>query len=84
MQLREKTATTREFLEEARALKAILAPHGVPLVINDRVDIALAVGAGSVGADSAVTAIVASAPFAAGLSCAACADAPHGAGPVLR
>ena len=45
VQLREKSATTREFLEEARALKAVLAPHGVPLVINDRVDIALAVDA---------------------------------------
>jgi thiamine-phosphate pyrophosphorylase len=45
VQLREKTATTREFLEEARALKRLLSPHGVPLVINDRVDIALAVDA---------------------------------------
>jgi len=45
VQLREKTATTREFLEAARALKALLAPLGVPLVINDRVDIALAVDA---------------------------------------
>lgn len=45
VQLREKNATTREFLEEARALKALLAPHGVPLVVNDRVDIALAVDA---------------------------------------
>lgn len=45
VQLREKNATTREFLEEARALKALLAPRGVPLVINDRVDIALAVDA---------------------------------------
>ncbi|MBX9758984.1 MAG: thiamine phosphate synthase [Beijerinckiaceae bacterium] len=45
VQLREKNATTREFLEEARALKALLAPLGVPLVINDRVDIALAVDA---------------------------------------
>ena len=48
VQLREKTATTREFLEEARALQALLAPLGVPLVINDRVDIALAVGAAGV------------------------------------
>jgi len=48
VQLREKTATTREFLEEARALKALLAPLGVPLVINDRVDIALAVDADGV------------------------------------
>jgi thiamine-phosphate pyrophosphorylase len=45
VQLREKTATTREFLEEARALKALLSPQGVPLIINDRVDIALAVDA---------------------------------------
>lgn len=45
VQLREKTATTREFLEEARALKVILKAHGVPLIINDRVDIALAVDA---------------------------------------
>lgn len=48
VQLREKTATTRAFLEEARALQALLAPLGVPLVINDRVDIALAVGAAGV------------------------------------
>lgn len=45
VQLREKHATTREFLEEARAIKSLLAPLGVPLVINDRVDIALAVDA---------------------------------------
>ncbi len=45
VQLREKTAGTREFLEQARALKALLAPLGIPLVINDRVDIALAVNA---------------------------------------
>ncbi|MDB5570257.1 MAG: thiamine-phosphate pyrophosphorylase [Hyphomicrobiales bacterium] len=48
VQLREKTATTREFLEEARALKALLTPLGVPLVVNDRVDIALAVDADGV------------------------------------
>lgn len=45
VQLREKTATTRAFLDEARALKAILRDTGVPLIINDRVDIALAVEA---------------------------------------
>lgn len=45
VQLREKEAQSREFLELARALKAILKPLGVPLVINDRVDIALAVDA---------------------------------------
>lgn len=45
VQLREKTADTREFLEIARAIKAVLQPHGVPLIVNDRVDIALAVDA---------------------------------------
>ncbi len=48
VQLREKTAPTRAFLEEARALKALLAPLGVPLIINDRADIALAIGADGV------------------------------------
>jgi len=48
VQLREKTAPTRAFLDEARALKALLAPFGVPLIINDRADIALAVGADGV------------------------------------
>ncbi len=45
VQLREKSAGTREFLALARELTAVLAPLRVPLVINDRVDIALACGA---------------------------------------
>lgn len=45
VQLREKRASTREFLELARALLILLRQCGVPLVINDRLDIALAVGA---------------------------------------
>ncbi len=48
VQLREKNATTRAFLEEARTLKALLKPLGIPLVINDRLDIALAVDADGV------------------------------------
>ncbi|NLG35381.1 MAG: thiamine phosphate synthase [Lentisphaerae bacterium] len=48
VQLREKTATTREFLEEARRVRAALQKSGVPLIINDRVDIALAAGAAGV------------------------------------
>ena len=48
VQLREKTATTRDFLDQARTLKALLRPLGVPLIINDRVDIALAVEADGV------------------------------------
>ena len=45
VQLREKQLSSRDFLAQARALRAALAPQGVPLVINDRVDIALACGA---------------------------------------
>lgn len=45
VQLREKEATTRAFVDQARALKAALAPLGVALAINDRLDVALAVDA---------------------------------------
>lgn len=45
VQLREKRASTAEFVERARALKGLLDPLGVPLLINDRVDVALAVSA---------------------------------------
>jgi thiamine-phosphate pyrophosphorylase len=45
VQLREKEATTRAFVEQARALKATLAPLGVRFVVNDRLDVALAVDA---------------------------------------
>jgi len=45
VQLRKKTASTRAFIEEARALKRLLAPLRVPLLINDRIDVALAAGA---------------------------------------
>ena len=45
VQLREKDCSTRDFLAQALLLRALLAPLGVPLVINDRIDIALACGA---------------------------------------
>jgi thiamine-phosphate pyrophosphorylase len=48
VQLREKTAATRAFIEEALGLRAYLNSCGVPLIINDRVDVALAVGADGV------------------------------------
>lgn len=48
IQLRDKTATTRALIEQARALLTITRPAGVPLIINDRVDVALAVGADGV------------------------------------
>lgn len=48
VQLREKNCTGREFLQQAIQLKSLLAPLKVPLIINDRVDIALAVDADGV------------------------------------
>jgi thiamine-phosphate pyrophosphorylase len=45
VQLRDKQADGRALLEQARALIALLAPAGVPLIVNDRVDVALAAGA---------------------------------------
>lgn len=48
VQLREKEASTREFIDLARRLLERLRPLGVPLIINDRVDVALAVGADGV------------------------------------
>ena len=45
VQLREKKISTRLFLEKALSLKTLLEPAGIPLIINDRVDIALAVRA---------------------------------------
>lgn len=48
IQLREKDADTRAFLEAAKACLEICHPHGVPLLINDRIDIALACDADGV------------------------------------
>ncbi|MCQ2959937.1 MAG: thiamine phosphate synthase [Bacteroidales bacterium] len=48
VQLREKDCDTREFLEVAQKLKSLLKPLGIPLLINDRIDIALAVDADGV------------------------------------
>ncbi|HWR04235.1 MAG TPA: thiamine phosphate synthase [Humidesulfovibrio sp.] len=45
VQLREKKADTRDFVALGRALLALLGPLGVPLIINDRLDVALAIGA---------------------------------------
>jgi thiamine-phosphate pyrophosphorylase len=46
VQLRDKHAGGRALLETARALKAVLDPLGVPLIVNDRVDVAHAAGVG--------------------------------------
>lgn len=48
VQLREKECATREFVEFGRAIMAVLKPTAIPLLINDRIDVALAVGADGV------------------------------------
>jgi len=48
VQLREKTASSRDFYRTALAVRNVTERLGVPLIINDRVDIALAAGAGGV------------------------------------
>ena len=48
IQLREKDCSTLEFIEQARAIKNFLEEREVPLIINDRLDVALAVGADGV------------------------------------
>ena len=43
VQLREKTASTRDFYQLALKVKEITSRYGVPLLINDRIDIAIAI-----------------------------------------
>ena len=45
VQIREKTADTLDFYNLALKVKKITEKHNVPLIINDRVDVALAVDA---------------------------------------
>jgi len=48
VQLREKDCSTRDFIEQALTIKAFLKDRGVPLMINDRLDVAQAVKADGV------------------------------------
>ncbi|MGD9301280.1 MAG: thiamine phosphate synthase [Desulfobacterales bacterium] len=48
VQLREKDCPTLEFIEQAQTIKTFLNAHKVPLIINDRLDVALAVAADGV------------------------------------
>jgi thiamine-phosphate pyrophosphorylase len=48
VQLRDKLSATRAMIEEARAIKKALADSGVPFVVNDRVDVAMAADADGV------------------------------------
>jgi thiamine-phosphate pyrophosphorylase len=48
IQLREKNLPLRDTLELARDIRALTKPYGCLLIINDRIDVALAVGADGV------------------------------------
>ena len=48
VQYRQKAGTTREMIEEARDIRRLCAGAGVPFIVNDRLDVALAVDADGV------------------------------------
>ncbi|HET6333149.1 MAG TPA: thiamine phosphate synthase, partial [Polyangiales bacterium] len=48
VQLRDPEAKTGRLVDEARALLRLLRPAGIPLIVNDRVDVALAADADGV------------------------------------
>jgi thiamine-phosphate pyrophosphorylase len=48
IQLRDKSGETRTLVEEATVIKRSLAGSGVPILVNDRVDVVLAAGADGV------------------------------------
>ena len=48
VQYREKSANTRQMIDEARTLRQLCRAAGVPFIVNDRIDVALAVDADGV------------------------------------
>ncbi len=44
IQFRQKIGTTRQLVETAQSVQSVCSQYGVPLIVNDRADIALAVG----------------------------------------
>lgn len=45
LQLREKDKTTREYLSLAEKVHVLTKKYGIPMIIDDRIDVAMAVGA---------------------------------------
>ncbi|KAI5966458.1 THI6 [Candida pseudojiufengensis] len=45
VQLREKTLSTRDFIKRAKEVHELTKRKGIPLIINDRIDVALAIDA---------------------------------------
>lgn len=80
VQLREKALAYDAFVQEAREVKALCAQYGVPLIINDNVEVALAAGADGVhvGIEDAPVAQIrarAGADFIIGATCKTVAQA---------
>ena len=48
IQFRQKTGPTRDLLKAAQEVQTVCARHSVPLIVNDRADIALVVGSAGV------------------------------------
>ncbi|KAJ1642493.1 thiamine biosynthetic bifunctional enzyme [Coemansia erecta] len=48
VQLREKTTETNDFITLAKSIQQVTKKHNVPLLINDRIDVALAIDADGV------------------------------------
>ena len=48
LQYRNKSAPSRQYLENSRELAETLRPHGVSFVVNDRADVAFLAGANGV------------------------------------
>lgn len=48
VQLREKNASTQEIIDIGKKLQVLLHKHNIPLIINDRVDVAMALDADGV------------------------------------
>jgi thiamine-phosphate pyrophosphorylase len=48
VQLREKKISSKEYLELAQRVKKVTDRHDIPLIINDRIDIAMAIDADGV------------------------------------
>lgn len=46
VQIREKHVTTEEYIARAKPIQAVCQAYGVPLIINDSLDVAKALGAG--------------------------------------
>ena len=45
LQLREKDLSTREYIKKAEKVHALAKKYNVPLIIDDRIDVAMAIGA---------------------------------------